>query len=311
MKPAVSIIVPAYKAEQYLNQCVDSLLAQTLSDIEILLVDDGSPDRSGEICDNYAKQDKRIRVIHQQNQGVSVARNVGIKAASGKYLMFVDSDDWVDPDYCKEPYELAERTGADCVMFKYVWYENGRYEQKEDYPEGEKTKLEAMNLMNGGVGIGPSNKLFRRELFDEIQFPEGRRYEDIVVLPRLVQASRKIWYLNKPLHFYRGNENSSTHAFTHKANKDMFEMSVERIRMLEEWGYKELADGGWNWPCWTYLVREGRFSEHSAEALEHMRSLPGGADHFSGSRKILYHLLINAPVLFDAICILTGRRAKQ
>lgn len=311
MNPAISIIVPVYRAEKYLPDCIESLMAQTFTDIEIILVDDGSPDASGAMCDEYVKKDPRIRVIHQSNQGVSVARNNGIDAAAGKYLMFVDSDDWVNPDFCRLPYEVAEKHGADCIMFKYIWVENGKYEQQSDFEDGVKSNYEAMCMMDQGVGIGPCNKLFRRELFAGIRFPEGRRYEDIVVLPKLLQAANAIYYINTPLHYYRGNSGSSTHSYSHKANKDMFEMCMERIRMLKEWGYKDLADISWKWPCWTYLVREGRHSEHSDAALNYIRTIPGGADNFPGSKKIMYILLMKAPFIFDSMCILMGRRAKE
>ena len=97
--PEISVIVPVYKVEEYLPQCIDSILAQTFTDFELLLVDDGSPDRCGEICEEYAGKDTRIRVFHQQNSGVSAARNIGLQHAKGTYIVFVDSDDWVSTDY--------------------------------------------------------------------------------------------------------------------------------------------------------------------------------------------------------------------
>lgn len=118
MKPLVSIIVPVYKVEDYLERCLDTLCRQSLKDIEIILVDDGSPDRSGEICDQYAKEDRRIKVLrHPENRGLSAARNTGIAYAAADYLMFVDSDDWVHVDFCKLPYEYAMQHQADLVMF--------------------------------------------------------------------------------------------------------------------------------------------------------------------------------------------------
>ena len=312
MDPVISVIVPVYKSEKYLEKCLDSLTAQTLHDIEILLVDDGSPDRSGEICDRYAEADNRVRVIHQENQGVSAARNAGIEASRGEYIMFVDSDDWVEADYCRIPYEAAVEHHADQVMFKYVWVEKGRPpEQQKDHEEGIYTRREAFQLIEEGVGTGPTNKLYKKTLFEQIRFPAGRRFEDIIVVPKLVQSSDRIYYLNIPLYYYRAADDSASHTSSHKANKDMFEMSMERIRLLEKWGYTGLADISWKWPCWTYLVREGRHGEHSAEAMEYIRRIPGGADNFPGMKKIMYLLLLKAPVLFDGMCILSGRRAKE
>ena len=119
--PKISVIVPVYKAEAYLRRCVDSILAQTFQDFEVLLIDDGSPDRSGEICDEYARKDRRVRVFHKENGGVSSARNVGIEKALGTWIMFVDADDWLCADtisYCSSFF-----SEADLIRFSYVLYQ--------------------------------------------------------------------------------------------------------------------------------------------------------------------------------------------
>lgn len=308
MKPVISIIVPVYNAEKYLDQCVQSLMAQSLREIEIILIDDGSVDNSGEMCDEYSKNDNRVKVVHQNNQGQSVARNNGIEISTGDYVMFADSDDWVMQDFCRIPYEKAVQHEADCVMFKYAWVEKGKCEFQKDYESGGKTPEEAVMLVNEGVGLAPWNKLYRKTLFDNIRFPAGRVYEDIPTIPKLVHAAAKVFYENESLYYYRAMENSTTHKQSHKANKDMFEMSMERIRCYEAWGYKDMAYECMRWPCWTYLVREGRKGEHSAEALDYIRTLPGGSKNFSGSKKVMYHLLTKAPVLFDVMCMAMGRR---
>ena len=120
MEPKVSIIVPVYKVEEYLSQCVDSILNQTYKNIELILVDDGSPDNCPKICDEYASSDDRVIVIHKENGGLSDARNTGIKKATGKYLMFVDSDDWIELDTCKVAVETAEKEKADLVFWSYM-----------------------------------------------------------------------------------------------------------------------------------------------------------------------------------------------
>ena len=168
MKPVISIIVPVYNAEKYLDQCVQGLLVQTLREIEIILIDDGSTDNSGEMCDEYSRIDNRIKVVHQNNQGQSVARNNGIDISTGDYLMFADSDDWVMQDFCRIPYEKAIQHDADCVMFKYAWVEKGKYEFQKDYESGVKTPEEAIKLLNEGIGLAPWNKLYRKNLFDDV-----------------------------------------------------------------------------------------------------------------------------------------------
>ena len=120
MQPLVSVIVPVYKTDKYLKRCLDSLCRQSLDNIEILLIDDASPDRCGEICDQYAAKDRRYKVIHNKvNRGVSAVRNIGVANAAGVYLMFADSDDRVHEDFCKEAYECAVHNRADLVMFGY------------------------------------------------------------------------------------------------------------------------------------------------------------------------------------------------
>ena len=123
MLPKVSIIVPIYKVEKYLNRCIDSILNQTYKNIEVILVDDGSPDRCGAICDNYSKIDKRIKVIHKKNEGLAEARNAGIKIATGEYISFVDSDDFINKNMYKVLYENAIKYDADISMcqFKYIY----------------------------------------------------------------------------------------------------------------------------------------------------------------------------------------------
>lgn len=118
-QPAISVIVPVYKAEKYLHRCVDSLLAQTFPDIEILLIDDGSPDRSGEICDEYAKKDSRVRVFHKENGGVSSARNVGLDNAIGEFLTFIDADDWINVDCFEKGIFLLKRDNLDILQYSY------------------------------------------------------------------------------------------------------------------------------------------------------------------------------------------------
>ena len=116
----ISVIVPVYNVEKYLEKCVESILNQSLKDIEIILVDDGSPDNCPQICDEYATKDSRVKVCHKQNGGLSSARNEGLKHVSGEYYMFVDSDDWLDSETCEVTYNYAKQNDADCLMFSYT-----------------------------------------------------------------------------------------------------------------------------------------------------------------------------------------------
>ena len=169
MKPLVSVIVPVYKVEPYLERCLDSLVAQTLKEIEIIVIDDGSPDRCGEICDAYAAKDARFRVVHQENRGLSAARNAGIELARADYLMFVDSDDWVEPEFCRLPYEAAVEHGAELVMFSYEKTDGSRGRVcPQGFEEGAKDRVTALKMLLHGVGMVAWNKFYHKKLFSDI-----------------------------------------------------------------------------------------------------------------------------------------------
>lgn len=222
-RPLISVIVPVYKVEDYLGRCVDSLLSQTYDNLEIILVNDGSPDNSGKICDDYAARDCRIRVIHKENGGLSSARNAGIDIARGEYLGFVDSDDWVD----EHTYEwlldmaLAEKVKLVCA---------GRY----DFSSwtGEKTiglcptKREVISgeefakrlFLWDNVDSAAVDKLYHRSLFREIRYPLGVVSEDIPVTYRTALDAGRVGMLDRPVYYYYHREGSiTTAAFSPKA----------------------------------------------------------------------------------------------
>ena len=181
--PKISVIVPVYKAEHYLARCVDTLLAQTFDDFEVILVDDGSPDNSGAICDEYALKDKRVRVIHQPNAGVSMARQKGLDNARGEYVIHADPDDWVEPDMLKELYAKAKEEDADMVICDfYAHYgEKVVYERQQPSSLDHNTVLcELFKHLHGSCW----NKLVRRICFlkFDIHFSEGVSFcEDLLI----------------------------------------------------------------------------------------------------------------------------------
>lgn len=190
-QPLVSVIVPVYKVEDVLERCLDSLCRQSLLDIEIILVDDASPDRCGKICEQYAARDERFRVIHHsKNRGLSVARNTEISHASADYLMFVDSDDWVHENFCKLPYECAVQQQADLVLFCFQSIDKngspGLKMKADNQGSGKLTRMEAIELMLYKIWFAAWNKLYRRILFQTVSYPEGYFYEDVGTTYKLV-----------------------------------------------------------------------------------------------------------------------------
>lgn len=234
--PKVSIIVPIYNVESYIQRCIESLRSQTLLDIEIILVDSGSTDNSGKICDEYAAQDARIKVIHKQNEGVSCARNDGIAAATAPYIMFVDSDDWMAPDFCERPYHAAVSHDASLVIFRIFSVKNGRIRKsKKEIPTGVVDAETAVKY--GGVVVW--NKLYKRELFAKIRYPKGRVYEDLAVTHKLVFAADRIVILPDFLYYWVYRKGSITKSHSVKNNKDGFLAASQRAYDLRELGCAE------------------------------------------------------------------------
>ncbi len=249
--PKVSVIVPIYNVEKYLVQCLDSLINQTLKDIEIILIDDGSPDNSGKICDEYAKKDKRINVIHKKNEGVSAARNDGIKAAKGKFLMFVDSDDWCDEKMCETAYNKIMEKNVEMAFFTN--YDN--YEKREDYPKRapdsfyydkyediEKVQLTILaathiKLIQEGryyAGFtGPWSKIFSKELImkNNIQFNLKVKgiFDDGLFVLECLQKTKNIYFENIPLYHYRIINTSIVRSYNPKRPK-LYENCLKEIK---------------------------------------------------------------------------------
>lgn len=230
-QPLISVIVPVYKVEAFLPKCVDSILTQTYKNLEILLVDDGSPDGSGALCDAYARQDSRVRVIHKKNGGLSDARNAGIRAAAGDYLAFVDSDDWLEPDTYQAMLSAAERHHARLVCA-------GRYDEYEETgesalglcPEKEETVsgTEAVRRVFHWNRLDSSacDKLYARQLFEGIRYPVGRVCEDIMVTYRLMLRSGHVALLPKPVYHYRHRASSITMSPVSEKNFHYFQNAL-------------------------------------------------------------------------------------
>lgn len=214
-KPLISIIVPVYNVETLLSRCVDSILAQTYGNLEILLVDDGSKDRSGAICDEYAEKDSRIHVIHKENGGQSSARNLALEIAKGEYIAFVDSDDWIVPDAYEAMLEQARRHGVKMVCA-------GRYDVESDTMEITpglcppcQEVLSAQEMLGrlftwDNCDSAPWDKLYHRSLFQNIRFPLKSGNEDVAILYLLIEQAGQVAMLDKPVYYYFHRANSTT-----------------------------------------------------------------------------------------------------
>ena len=233
----ISIIVPIYKVEAYLEKCIDSLVYQTYKDLEIILVDDGSPDNCGKICDVYAKNDSRIKVIHKQNAGVAMARNDGIDAATGELISFVDSDDWLALDTYEVLYNELSEKNADCVVggCVVVYDREGKFEYKKraSITIFEEDSVAAMKrVLLGGSAVW--NRLFKREIFDSVRFPQNRINDDEMVALHAYSKCKKIVYLDKDTYYYRIRKNSVTTSSFSLRKVDVYYNAKDNLEFIRE-----------------------------------------------------------------------------
>ena len=203
----ISVIVPIYKVEKYLRKCIDSIITQTYKNLEIFLVDDGSPDNCGAICDEYARKDERIKVIHKENGGLSSARNAALDVATGDFIMFVDSDDWVEPEFCEKALYTAIRNNVQIVAFGYnnVYTRDGKIQKRATDKPRIVPSTEAIRhliLKDEVIFNFAWNKIYKRTLFDEIRYPVGMTYEDNAVTYLVIHYADNIFVSNDILYNY-------------------------------------------------------------------------------------------------------------
>lgn len=208
LQPLISIIVPVYKVEKYLKRCIDSILNQTYHNIEIILVDDGSPDNCGAICDGYQNIDSRVKAIHKENGGLSDARNAAIPLTQGEYIIFIDSDDWVSMYYVEHLYKAVSMCQADLGI---SWFENVFDEKAlQSKPEIELVQYRCLTdkeclkklLYQDGVETSAWGKIYKRELVEQLRYPVGKLYEDIPVIYQVIKKSNKIAVISNVDYYY-------------------------------------------------------------------------------------------------------------
>lgn len=224
----ISVIVPVYKVVPYLRQCVESIINQTYNDLEILLIDDGSPDECGEICDEYKEKDKRVKVFHTDNRGLSAARNIGLQNAKGEYIGLIDSDDWIELDM----YEVLMR-GLEEADISVCGYDSSSL--KVDFDGTIYRGTDVMKaLLDEKVNNNMWNKLYRRELFDGVHFPEGRNYEDVAVLHKIVDRAKAVATIQGVKYHYRVRPESITKTYTVKNLMDYVDAHLDRYYFFKE-----------------------------------------------------------------------------
>ncbi len=248
----ISIIVPIYNIEKFLPCCIDSILAQTFTEWELILVDDGSKDTCGSICDEYATKDGRIRVIHKPNGGLTSARNAGLAMASGEWVMYLDGDDWIEPEMLALLLRKGEETGADIVMGDFLFAYPDR-DVPYRLPDWDDCKTTSLNRYITSVWTCVWGGIHKRSLYEEhqLQSPQGVTYcEDFHLIVRLCYFARKVVNVHRPFYHYRQQEGSVMHNLNKKTERDEQWVYQDIIRFFKEQGvYKDYRKT----MCWRML----------------------------------------------------------
>lgn len=244
MNKSISVIIPVYNVEKYLSRCMRSLLNQSFSDFEILLIDDGSTDKSGRLCDMYSEKFDLIKTYHKVNGGLSDARNYGIDRAKGKYITFIDPDDFVHKDYLRTLFELIQEDDVQVSCISGIRYlEGSKIPSAGNCPGYTVDTVDGLRnmLIREGFGVSAWGKLFERDLFKKVRFPTGKVYEDIFTIPYVIAKSPKISYKSEYMYYYFVRKGSITHE---KFDSRDF-MMLEGLNKLSKFimtNYPELID---------------------------------------------------------------------
>ena len=318
MEPLISVIVPVYKVEAYLETCVDSILSQTYPCLQVILVDDGSPDGCGAICDAYARRDARVTVIHKKNGGLSSARNAGLDAASGTYITFTDSDDRIAADMLETLLRIARQENADVVRCNYA-----RFRSDDALPDcADDTDAVRRDTSRGAVRAFLTDPYARRKAFQPtvcpalyradtiraLRFPEGLLYEDGYYTPQVLVAAETLVHVDRTMYFYRETPNSITSRV----------LSDKAMQSLDDWEfiygviharYPELA--GFAVPKWAAKLfgvydaliaqdafdRDGKYKAHIVRKIRENRRL--FLSHVSGDLKRKVRLICRSTQRYD------------
>lgn len=311
----VSIIVPIYKVEDYIRECIDSILAQTYSDFELILVDDGSPDSCGRICDDYAKRDNRIKVVHKVNGGLTSARNAGLEVAKGEWIMHVDGDDWIEPDMIESLIQAAQATGADLVFGDFTKY--GPYAGYYKLPTWSSDKIKSMSKYIAYMMTTIWGSIAKRSLYADhsLKSPEGISYcEDFHLIVRLCHFAKKVVNVHRPFYHYRYRPTSIMSNMSRKTEADEQWAYQDTIRFFKEQGVYEDYRKVMSWRVLKSAQEllldpadHKRFMELFNDGREFIFSCPFVNRKIKMLAWMLTHNLRPAVVVFDRMRSMIGR----
>lgn len=298
-RPLVSVIVPVYNVERQLDRCVNSIVGQDYDNLEIILVDDGSPDQCPVKCDAWAEQDSRITVIHQKNGGLSAARNAGLDVMAGAYVAFVDSDDYVEPDYISRMLDAAQRHHADMVVCSIKHEDEHAVPSSRNHSIVERDTVisgrEGLHYLGGDTAadyVTAWNKLYAVRLWQEIRFPAGKLHEDEFTTYKIMDCCKTVVVVPDQLYHYVQNDGSIMHTTYSIRNLDRLEAWTQRLRYYRSRRYVELYDLTFALITWD---------------LPHTRALDWDSEIVTTRLKTIFALL--KPLSVDLLAHLQLRRA--
>lgn len=291
MEPLISVIIPVYNVEKYIHTCIDSIISQTYKNIEIILVDDGSEDNSGHICDVYAKSDSRIKIIHKENGGLSDARNVAIDIARGDFITFVDSDDFVETDYVEYLYKLISKYSADLSICNISKIFEGKESKKQIISNDIQTQYNAQEALSDMMyqkkfDTSACAKLYRTELFKEIRYPKGKYYEDLATEYKLFSKCNKIVHGSLIKYYYLIRKNSITTS----------EFSIKRMELID------IAEEMLDFISTKYPdIKKSAISRYVSANFQILLQAPKEKDQFKAEKKRIINNIkkYRKTVLFD------------
>lgn len=290
----VTVVVPIYNVENYLDRCVSSIINQSYDNLEIILVDDGSKDNSPKICDSYEKKDSRIKVIHKKNGGLSDARNKGIDIASGKYICFVDSDDWIECDMIERMYNTIQKDNSNIsICRRNRAYDDGRkiIEEYKKYPKNNLfDNIEGLRYLMSFCGYDMSvcDKMFELQLFEDIRFPFGKTCEDSFTTYKIFHKASKISYIDEPFYNYFFRINSISR--NSKVNETVIEAAKEQYQYMCD-NEPELINEAASFLITAYM---SVFNEY----IKRGRTCPNKKEYIKEGRKLLKDSIKNKNISF-------------
>ena len=311
----VSIIVPIYNIEGYIRECIDSILAQTYPDFELILVDDGSPDNCGRICDEYAEKDVRIKVIHKENGGLTSARNAGLSVAKGDWIMHVDGDDWIEPDMIESLIEVAKAAEADLVFGDFIKY--GANAGNKQLPSWSSDKIDSLSRYIAYSMTTIWGSIAKRSLYTEhsLKSPDGVSYcEDFHLIVRLCHFANKIVNVHRPFYHYRYRPTSIMSNMNRKTEADEQWVYQDTIRFFKEQGVYEDYRMVMSWRVLKSAQEllldpseHQRFMELFNDGKEFIFSCPFVNKKIKILAWLITHNLRPAVVMFDRMRSMIGR----